>query len=149
MSIMIKYTSWKIRLDDPMSDHGKNSTKQEKKQLQREERESDREQKHEERERRREKDRDILAKEQPVVLESSASDPTFPAMQEFEVDEGGPKGSTRKHPGLIWIIIAIVAVAVLVCAFIFAGDWMTPDQAQQNAQMQFEEETVPEDLGAN
>ena len=95
------------------------------------------------------KDRDILAKEQPIVLESSESDPVFPAMQEFEVDEGGPKGSTRKHPGLIWVIIAIVAVAVLVCAFIFAGDWMTPDQAEQTAQTEFEEETVPEDLGAN
>ena len=98
---------------------------------------------------KKDKDRDILAKEQPIVLESSASDPTFPAMQEFEVDEGGPKGSTRKHPGLIWLIIAIVAIAVLVCVFIFAGDWMTPDQAEQNAQLEFEEQTVPEDLGAN
>ena len=102
----------------------------------------------EERRERREKDRDILAKEQPIVLESSASDPVFPAMQEYEVDEGGPKGSTRKHPGLIWAVIAVIAVAVLVCVFIFAGDWMTPDQAEQNAQTQFEEETVPEDLGA-
>lgn len=51
-----------------------------------------------ERERREQENRDILAKEQPIVLESSASNPTFPAMQEFEVDEGGPAGSTRKHP---------------------------------------------------
>ena len=108
-----------------------------------------REERREQREKKREEDRDILAKEEPIVLESSASDPTFPAMQEFEVDEGGPKGSTRKHPGLIWAIIAIIAVAVLVCVFVFAGDWMTPNQAEQNAQTQFEEETIPEDLGAN
>ena len=103
----------------------------------------------ERREERREKDRDILAKEQPTVLESSDYDPELPAMQEFEVDGGGPKGSTRKHPGLIWAIIAIVAVAVLIIAFVVAGDWFTPDQAQQEAQRQFEEQVVPEDLGAN
>lgn len=70
-----------------------------------------------------EKDRDILAKEEPVVLESSDADPVFPAMQEFEVDEGGPKGSTRKDPGLIWFAIAIIAVIVLIIAFISIGDW--------------------------
>ena len=107
------------------------------------------EERHEERERKRAEDRDILAKEQPIVLESSEDDPMFPAMQEFEVDEGGPKGSTKRHPGLVWVVIAIVAVAILVGAFVVAGDWMTPDQAERTAQAEFEEETVPEDLGAN
>lgn len=76
-----------------------------------------------EHERRKQENRDILAKEQPIVLESSASNPTFPAMQEFEVDEGGPAGSTRKHPGLLWFAIAAVAVVVLVVAFMALGDW--------------------------
>lgn len=102
-----------------------------------------------EREKRREEDKDILAKEEPFVLESSASDPEFPAMQEFEVDEGGAPGSTRKHPGLIWGVIAIVAVIILVVVLILAGDWMTPNQAEKNAEVQFEEQTVPEDLGKN
>lgn len=69
------------------------------------------------------KDRDILAKEQPVVLESAADDPIFPAMSEFEVDEGGPKGSTKKHPGAPWFALAIVAVVVLVVFFMAIGDW--------------------------
>lgn len=68
-------------------------------------------------------DRDILAEEQPIVLESSAADPAFPAMQEFEVDEGGPAGSTRKHPGLLWFAIAAIAIIVLVIAFVALGDW--------------------------
>lgn len=76
-----------------------------------------------EHEQRKQENRDILAKEQPIVLESSASNPTFPAMQEFEVDEGGPAGSTRKHPGLLWFAIAAVAVVVLVIAFMALGDW--------------------------
>lgn len=76
-----------------------------------------------EHERRKQENRDILAKEQPIVLESSASNPTFPAMQEFEVDEGGPAGSTRKHPGLLWFAIAAIAVIVLVIAFMALGDW--------------------------
>lgn len=94
-------------------------------------------------------ERDPLAAEQPDVLESSASDPEFPAMQEFEVDEGGPRANTRKHPGLIWIIIAVVAVIALCIAFAAAGDWMNPTQAEQVQQTEFEEQTVPEDLGAN
>ncbi len=81
-------------------------------------------------------ERDTLANDQPVVLESSDADPEFPAMQEFEVDTNGPKGSTSKHPGLIWAIVAIVAVAVLCIAFAAAGDWMTPKQASQVAQLQ-------------
>lgn len=96
---------------------------------------------------RHEKDRDVLAKEQPTVLESSETDPEFPAMEEFEVDEGGPQGSKRKHPGLVWVVIAVVAVAVLVAAFMLAGDWFTPNQAEQVSQRQFEEQVVPEDLG--
>lgn len=94
-------------------------------------------------------ERDPLAAEEPDVLESSASDPEFPAMQEFEVDRGGPKANTRKHPGLIWIIIAIVAVIGLVIAFAANGDWMNPTQAEKVQQIEFEEQTVPEDLGAN
>lgn len=68
-------------------------------------------------------DRDILAKEQPIVLESAADDPIFPAMSEYEVDEGGPKGSTKKHPGLPWFALAIGAVLVLVVFFMAIGDW--------------------------
>lgn len=94
-------------------------------------------------------ERDPLAAEEPDVLESSASDPEFPAMQEFEVDRGGMKANTRKHPGLIWIVIAVVAVIGLCIAFAAAGDWMAPNQAERAAQTEFEEQTVPEDLGSN
>ena len=62
-----------------------------------------------------------LANDQPVVLESSAADPEFPAMQEFEVDAHGPKGSTRKHPGLIWAVLAVVAVVLLCAASFFVS----------------------------
>lgn len=71
----------------------------------------------------REQDRDVLAKEQPIVLESAADDPIFPAMSEFEVNEGGPKGSTKKHPGLPWFALAIAAVVVLVVVLMAIGDW--------------------------
>lgn len=81
-------------------------------------------------------ERDVLANDQPMVLESSDVDPEFPAMEEFEVDADGPKGSTRKHPGLIWAVIAIVAVVVLCIAFASAGDWFSPSQANQVAQVQ-------------
>ena len=74
-------------------------------------------------EHKKEKDRDILAKEQPIVLESAEDDPIFPAMSEFEVDEGGPQGSTRPHPGRIWAVIAIAAVILLCVIFMLAGDW--------------------------
>ena len=94
-------------------------------------------------------ERDPLAAEEPDVLESSADDPEFPAMQEFEVDEDGPRGSARKHPGLLWGALAVVAVALLCAAFAAAGDWATPTQAERAAQTTFEEQTVPEDLGAN
>ena len=94
-------------------------------------------------------ERDPLAAEEPDVLESSASDPEFPARQDFEVDRGGPKGSTRKHPGLLWVVIALVAIAALCAAFAAAGDWFTPNQAEKAAQTEFEVQTVPEDLGAN
>lgn len=72
---------------------------------------------------KKESDRDILAKEEPIVLESSETNPTFPAMEEFEVDEGGPQRSTRKHPGLLWFAIAAIAVIALIIAFIAIGDW--------------------------
>lgn len=75
------------------------------------------------RKRHREADRDILAKDEPFVLESSETDPVFPAMEEYEVDADGPAGSKRKHPGLLWLIIAIVAVIVLVIGLQMAGDW--------------------------
>ena len=71
----------------------------------------------------RKQDRDVLAKEQPIVLESAADDPIFPAMSEFEVDEGDPKGSTKKHPGLPWFALAIAAVVVLVVVLMAVGDW--------------------------
>ena len=71
----------------------------------------------------REQDRDVLAKEQPIVLESAADDPILPARSEFEVDEGGPKGSTKKHPGLPWFALAIAAVVVLVVVLMAIGDW--------------------------
>lgn len=94
-------------------------------------------------------ERDPLAAEQPDVLESSSSDPEFPAMQEFEVDRGGPKGSTSKHPGFLWLALAAVAVAALIFGLMVLGDWMTPNQAERQAETQFKEQTVPEDLGAN
>ena len=70
-------------------------------------------------------------------------------MQEFEVDTDGHAGSKYKHPGLIWAIIAIVAVIVLIIAFMVAGDWATPNQAQREADTEFAEEATPEDLGSN
>lgn len=94
-------------------------------------------------------ERDPLAAEEPLVLESSASDPELPAMQEFEVDAGGPKANKRKYPGLIWIVVALVAILALCLAFASAGDWMTPSQAEKTSQVAFEEQTVPEDLGSN
>lgn len=81
------------------------------------------EKRRDERHEKREHDRDILAKEQPIVLESAADDPIFPAMSEYEVDEGGPKGSTKAHPGLPWFALAIGAVVVLVVFFMAIGDW--------------------------
>ncbi len=91
--------------------------------------------------------RDTLADDEPFVLESSATDPEFPAMQEFEVDADGPRGSKAKHPGLIWAIIAVVAVVVLCVVLGAVGDWHTPDQAQRIAQTQENEQIVPEDMG--
>ena len=66
---------------------------------------------------------DELADEQPIVLESSQSDPIFPAMSEFEVDTGGPKGTHDPTSGLIWAVIAIGAVVVLCVYLISIGDW--------------------------
>lgn len=89
-------------------------------------------------------DRDVLADDQPVVVESSEYDPEFPAMEEYEVDEDGPEGSKSKHPGLIWAVVAIVAVVVLIFAFVVAGDWMSPKQAETVNNAQFEEQVDPE-----
>ena len=88
-------------------------------------------------------ERDPLAAEEPDVLESSASDPEFPAMQEFEVDRGGPKANTRKHPGLIWIIVAVVAIIGLCIAFAAAGDWMNPTQAEKVQPVSYTHLTLP------
>ncbi len=66
---------------------------------------------------------DVLANDEPLVLESSDSDPEFPALEEFEVDADGPKGSTARHPGLLWIVIAIVLVVLLCVVFALVGDW--------------------------
>ena len=74
---------------------------------------------------------DMLANDEPVVLESSETDPEFPAMEEYEVDEDGPVGSKRKYPGLIWAVIAVVAVIVLCIVLGATGDWMNPQEAQQ------------------
>ena len=43
-------------------------------------------------------ERDPLAAEEPDVLESSASDPEFPAMQEFEVDRGARRRTRANIP---------------------------------------------------
>lgn len=42
-----------------------------------------------------------------------------------------------------------MAVIGLVIAFAANGDWMNPTQAEKVQQTEFEEQTVPEDLGAN
>ncbi len=91
--------------------------------------------------------KDTLANDEPVVLESSESDPEFPAMEEYEVDEDGPKGAKGKHPGLIWAIIAVLAVIVLCFALARSGDWMNPQEAQQVQDAQENEQIVPEDMG--
>ena len=39
------------------------------------------------------------------------------------MDEGGPNGSTKKHPGLPWFALAIAAVVVLVVVLMAIGDW--------------------------
>ena len=91
--------------------------------------------------------KDVLANDEPTVLESSAADPEFPAMQEFEVDTDGPAGSKSKHPGLIWAIIAIVAVIVLIIAFMVAGDWATPNQAQEKRTRSSPKKSPPKTSG--
>lgn len=80
------------------------------------------------------------------------TNPVFPTNVSLDVEEGDSapdSGNRSKHPGLIWAVIAIVAVAILCIAFAAAGDWMTPSQAERISQEEFEEQTVPEDLGSN
>ncbi len=109
----------------------------------------ERDYRHEKREGKHTADRARLTREQPNVTKSAEYDPVFPTRSEFEVNEGGPKGSTRKHPGLIWGIIAIAAIAVLVIAFVVAGDWFTPSQAEQESQVRYEIQEGRADVGAN
>ncbi len=96
------------------------------------------------RESAKEHEKDVLANDEPVILESSETDPEFPAMEEYEVDEDGPKGSRAQHPGLIWGAIAVVAVIILCIVFSMAGDWMSPQEAQQVQDQQENEQIHPE-----
>lgn len=65
------------------------------------------------------------------VLVSSDADPVFPTESEYQVDAGSDDGPRSKHPGLIWIVIAVVAVVISCIIFALAGDWFTPQEAQQ------------------
>lgn len=96
---------------------------------------------------RREDHKDELAKEQPIVLESSESDPEFPAMEEFEVDTGGARGTHNPRSGMVWLVVAIVAVVVLCIVFACLGDWNTPSQQTQQQQTQENIETMEMDMG--
>lgn len=89
--------------------------------------------------------RDTLAEEEPRVLHASDADPVFPASSEYQVDEGGAQGSTSKHPGMIWIIIAIAAVVISCIIFAMVGDWFTPQEAQQVNDELVNSQIVPED----
>lgn len=99
------------------------------------------------REERREKHKDELAKEQPLVLDSSDTDPVLPAMEEYEVDEGGAKGTHKPSSGLIWVAIAVIAIAVLIIAFVVLGDWNAPSEETQQQQTQENIETMEMDMG--
>lgn len=66
---------------------------------------------------------DKLADEQPIVLESSETDPIFPANSEYEVDEGGWQGTHDPKSGLLWAGIALVALLLLVIFCLYTGDW--------------------------
>ena len=104
-------------------------------------------------------ERDPLAAEEPTVLESSADDPEFPAMQEFEVDEGGPKANTRKIRCAQLLKEEKISCRVTVLLSCdeevngrgarTGGFRMNPTQAEKVQQTEFEEQTVPEDLGPN
>lgn len=69
------------------------------------------------------KHHDVLAEDEPVVLESSEYDPEFPALEEYEVDEDGPKGTHNMSAGMIWLVIAVVAIVVSCIVFAAVGDW--------------------------
>lgn len=89
-----------------------------------------------------------FAADEPTVLEKASDvNEVFPASSEYEVDEGGASGSSRKHPGLIWIIIAVVAVIVSCIVFALAGDWMSPQQADEVQTAETNAQIVPEDEG--
>lgn len=75
----------------------------------------------------------------------SGSDPVFPTGSEYEIDSNGPKGSHSKHPGLLWALIAIIAVIILCIAFVMSGDWMSPQEAQTVQDAQENAQIAPED----
>lgn len=84
-------------------------------------------------------------KEEPRGFHPSEADPVFPTRSEYEVDSGGSSGSHNKHPGLIWAIIAVVAVAILCVIFAMSGDWMSPQEAQIVQDAETNAQIVPED----
>ncbi len=79
------------------------------------------------------------------VVRPSDADPVFPTESEYEIDKDGDSGSRRKYPGLIWAIIAVVAVVVLCVALAQAGDWMSPQEAQNVMDAETNAQIVPED----
>lgn len=79
------------------------------------------------------------------VVRPSDADPVFPTESEYEVDEGGNRGSQRKYPGLIWAVIAVVAVVILCVVLAQAGDWMSPQEAQNVMDAETNAQIVPED----
>ncbi|MCI9129404.1 MAG: hypothetical protein HFJ65_03670 [Eggerthellaceae bacterium] len=83
--------------------------------------------------------------DEPTVLEGSTADPVFPTESEYQVDEGGARGSKSKHPGLIWVIIAAVAVIASCIIFAMAGDWMSPQEATEVQDAETNSQIVPED----
>ena len=56
------------------------------------------------------------------------------------------KVKIKRKAGSAFVIVAVIALCI---AFAAAGDWMNPTQAEKVQQTEFEEQTVPEDLGPN
>lgn len=79
------------------------------------------------------------------VVQPSEADPVFPTESEYEIDKGEDSPSRRKYPGLIWAIIAVVAVVILCIALAQAGDWMSPQKAQNVMDAETNAQIVPED----